>query len=142
MPGNNSFQNNNTILGQSFLNSKIEQENTPIARDIKLTGSATTFAPNLMNKHAFIKYIANTNDVSTVTFNSPVKYVNRTLLNLSLDNSQNTLPKSFKFSPDYIFLDEVIGTDTIVVDGGKTQIWYGAIVGGKVYFRNESDSTN
>jgi hypothetical protein len=142
MPGNNSFQNNNTILGQSFLNSKMEQENTPIARDIKFTGSATTVTPNLMNNHAFIKYIANVNDVNTVNFNSPVKYVNRTLLNLSLDNSANTASKVFNFSSDYIFLNENPGTTSIVVAAGKTQIWYGTIVKGKIYLRDESDSTN
>jgi hypothetical protein len=142
MPGNNSFQNNNTILGQSFLNSKMEQENTPIARDIKLTGSATTFTPNLMHNHAFIKYIANVGDVNTVTFNPPIKYVNRTLLNLSLDNKANTAAKIFNFPADYIFLDEAPNTTSIIVGAGKVQIWYGAIVEGKVYFRNESDSTN
>jgi hypothetical protein len=136
-----NFQSNTSILGQFFANEKATQENSPIVREIKINGGEN-ITPNFLNAHAFVNYVAPTGDISGVTFNPPIKTVNRSLFNLSLDNSNNTANKVFTFHSDYVFLDEPTGTSIITVTGGKTQKWFGAVIGTKLYLREQSNSTN
>jgi len=141
MSKNNLFQANTSILGQFFSNEKAAQENSPIVREIRIDGG-DNITPNFLNAHAFVNYVAPAGNTATVKFFIPQKMVNRSLFNLTLDNSNNTAAKIFNFSTDYVFLDEPTGTSIITVAGGKVQKWFGAIVENKLYLRTQSNSTN
>jgi hypothetical protein len=138
-----NFQSNTSILGQFFSNEKATQENSPIVREIRIDGG-DKITPNFVNAHAFINYVAPAGNTGSVQFFTPIKMVNRSLFNLSLDNSNNAAntSKVFTFSSDYVFLDEPTGTSIITVTGGKTQKWFGAVIDGKLYLRTQSNSTN
>jgi hypothetical protein len=144
MPNNKTYQNNNTILGQNIVNpaSKRQfQSPDTDAREIVLMASDSNIDVNLGFDHAFItiKVPVNSN-LSTFNVNSFLKADNRSLINLTLDNSGNASSKTFVFTNDFKFLDDP--SSSILVNPGKIQIWYGAIVNGKIYLRVQSDSTN
>jgi hypothetical protein len=137
-------QFNDTILGQSTKNPnamKVFNKPDTDSRYIRITGGESTITPNLMHDHSFIYYVAPIGNVQNVNFYYPIKAENRSLHNLTLDNSNNTASKTFTFSNEYIFLDD-LGNNTYVVDAGKKQVWFGVIINGKFYLRVESDSTN
>jgi hypothetical protein len=139
-----SFQTNNNILGQSSKNPnamKVFNKPDTDARLISITGDSSTIEPNLMFDHAIIVYTSPIGNVTPVSFLKPnAKYENRTLLSLTLNNTQNTGSKTFVFSPEYKFLDDV-GVNTYTIPAGKSAVWYGAIINNRIYLRVQSDST-
>ena len=136
----------NTILGQSTRNPRAMQVfNNPDtdSRQILINDASTSITPNLMHDHSFIHYVSPIGNGISVNFYYPIKAENRTLHSLVLDNSNNTLSKTFVFSPEYSFLDDPTNTsNTYTVLPGKKQVWYGTIVNGKFHLRVASDSTN
>jgi len=145
MPNNGTYQNNNTILGQSTTNPKaMKVFNVPDTdcRQIKISGGATSITPNFMYDHCIVTYVAPINNTQTVHFNYPAKIENRSLHSFILDNRSNNNTKTFSFSADYVFLDDPSGNNIYDVDGGKVLSWYGAVINGKFYLRLRSDSTN
>jgi len=141
-----NVQLNNTILGQSTRNPKTMQVfNKPDtdSRQILLTDNSSVITPNLMHDHSYIHYISPIGNGLPVSFNYPTKAENRSLHNLILDNSNNTLAKTFSFSPEYVFLDDPSNTtNSYTVTPGSKQVWFGTIITGKFYLRVASDSTN
>jgi len=144
MPG--TYQQNNSILGQSQTNPRAMRAfGVPDtdSREIKITGSSTTITPNFMFDHTFTTYISPVANGLDVNFYYPTKAESRSLHRLCLDNSNNTVSKFFTFSPEYVFLDDMNNTTkTYTVGAGKKQVWYGAIITGKLYLRVDSSSTN
>jgi len=136
---------NNSILGQSQTNPKAMQVfNKPDtdSREIRIMGGDQVI-PNLMFDHSYLTYVAPVANGLPVQFSYPTKAENRSLHHVCLDNSNNTVSKTFTFSPEYVFLDDMTNTSkTYVVNAGKKQIWFGTIINGKFYLRVESDSTN
>jgi hypothetical protein len=137
---------NNSILGQSQTNPKAMQIfNKPDtdSRAISIVGGPTSVTPNFMFDHAYLTYFCPTGNGLPVTFFFPIKYENRSLHHLCLNNSRSNWPRTFTFSPDYVFLDDPTNTSrTYIVAPGKKQVWFGTIINGKFYLRVESDSTN
>jgi hypothetical protein len=137
---------NNSILGQSQTNPKAMQTfNKPDtdSRDITIVGGPPSVTPNFMFDHTYLTYICPTGNGGPVNFYFPVKFENRTLHHLCLNNSSNTVSKTFTFSPEYVFLDDPTNISrTYTVAPTKKQVWFGTIINGKFYLRVESDSTN
>jgi hypothetical protein len=139
------FKNNFpiSVLGQSTLNPKSAKPNAAPdtnTRFIKLRGSGV-ISPDFLYDHTFLEYISPVGDTSLVNFEKPINAEDRSLHWLVLDNSNNSGSKTFTFSKDYVFLDN-ISANTYSVDGGKKQIWYGTYSSGKLQLRVASESTN
>jgi len=138
----NQFPNN--TLGQNSMNPRariIENAPDTDSRLIKIVNGATSVAPNLYHDHTRIEYIAPVGNSSGVTFSAPINTEEKSLHYLVLDNSNNTVAKTFTFSSDYVFLDD-LGVNVYTVAAGKKQIWFGIYTAGKLNFRVSIESTN
>jgi hypothetical protein len=138
----NEFPNNS--LGQSTMNKKakkiFDQPDTD-CRLIKYINGATSIYPNLMHDHTKIEYVAPTANLLEVNFYAPINTEDRTLHYLTLDNSNNTGSKTFVFSNDYVFLDD-LGVNEYTLIAGQKLVWYGTYTNGKLRFRVSSESTS
>jgi hypothetical protein len=136
----NQYPNN--TLGQSSMNSKARTiQNAPDtdSRLITIKSSATTINPNLMHDHTRILF--QPSKATTVTFNTPINAENKSFHYLVLDNKLNGASKTFNFSNDYIFLDNV-GTQNYTVSAKEKLVFYGVYEDGKLKLRVSGESTN
>ena len=134
----------NPVLGQSlFSKSGTSINNAPDtdSRYIDYKTNDTTISPNFSHDHTRINYMAPVGDTNTVTFIAPTNTEPRSLHWLSIDNSNNTGSKTFVFSADYVFLDDLANTArTYTIDGGATLVWYGTYYDNKLRLRVASES--
>lgn len=89
--------------------------------------------PDLMHDNTIMVYTAPAGQSQKVDIKSPRNAAERSLHKITLDNSNNSLSKLFKFNPDHSFLDE--NTNEYTLTGGEVREWFGAIVGGKFVWR-------
>jgi len=139
------FNNNwpNSSLGQNTKNPKMYKPfNAPDtdSRLIKVTNGVTSVYPNFMHDHTRFEYIAPTGNIQTVNFYAPTNTEDRGLHWLVLDNSNNTADKTFIFSADYVFLDN-IGVQTYTITPNDKLVWFATWTGGKLHLRKASEST-
>ena len=137
--------NPNNVLGQSAGNDKSKQKfNAPDtdSRYIKVTNGVLTVTPNLMHDHTIYEYIAPTGNAGTVNFYAPVNTEDRGLHWLVLDNSNNTVSKTFVFSGDYIFLDDPTNVaNSYTITPNNKMVWIATFTSGKLYLLKASEST-
>jgi len=107
---------------------------------INLTSQGTNVIPDLEFSHNFLKYISPVGNAQSVAIQSPVRWEDRSLQVLKLDNSNNTSPKTFTFSAAYDFLDEP-GVLIYTLSPGSVKVWYGAVFNGRICFRVSVDTS-
>jgi len=127
------------ILGQSLRNKRFLEniaEPDTDSRSILLTGEDVIV--DLMHDHSRMLYTVPVNNTSPVTMQNPIHKEERSLHNLTLDNMESGVVKTFTFGPDYIFLDGDL--NTITVNIGQKRVFYGAIINGKLYLRRSVET--
>jgi len=142
MSNSNQFQN--PVLGQSiFSKAGTSTNNAPDtdSRYIKYSNNDALIFPNLSHDHTRIHYISLSGNTQAVTFSAPINTEDRTLHWFSIDNTNNSAPKTFTFSADYIFLDDLDNTArSYSVPAGNIFVWYGTYYDGKLRLRVASES--
>jgi len=112
------------------------------SRGIELSSQGNSVTLNLMYDHTRLQYTAPVGNTTSVSFVALNQAEERSLHVLTLNNAANVSAKSFIFSSSFVFLDTVVPANTIVVDAGKTAVYFGAVILGKMYFRESIESTN
>jgi hypothetical protein len=112
------------------------------SRGIELNRQGLNVTPNLNYDHTRLQYTAPVNNTQPVSINTFLNGDERSLHTFILNNSANSTSKNFIFSPSYVFLDDAVVSNTKTVDAGKTAVYYGCIILGKMYFRVSVESTN
>jgi hypothetical protein len=107
---------------------------------VNLTVQGTNVVPDLQFSHNFLTYISQPGNSQTVTFQSPIRIEDRSLVVLILDNSNNTANKVFNFTNIYDFLDDV-GITSYTILPGQTLVWYGTTINGRVCLAESIEST-
>lgn len=107
---------------------------------INLTPQGTNVTPDLEFSHNYLRYVSPVGNVQTVTINSPIRWEDRSLQILILDNSNNSAPKTFNFSGAYDFLDDT-GVFSYTLSGGSVRVWYGAVFNGRICFRTSVETS-
>jgi len=137
---------NTPILQQQTRNSRVLKNVAAPDTDsrvIELVTHGNSVSPDLMHDHTRMKYTVAPGNVQGVTINSPENWEDRSLHWLELDNSNNTLDKTFTFNAAHVMLDDSLNTaKSYVITGGKKLSWYGTIINGKFHWRLSSESTN
>lgn len=139
----------NSTLGQSPFNPKASRiANAPDtdSRAILFNQGEVNVVPNLMHDHTRLTYVVPSGNLTVVSFTTPINTEERGLHWLTLDNSNNSnngASKTFQFSADYEFLDDLANTSrTYIVSAGKKIVWYGVWYDGKIRLRVAAESTN
>jgi hypothetical protein len=112
------------------------------SRGIELNKQGLTVVPNLIYDHTRMQYTVPVGDLNTVTIGNFINSDERTLHTLILNNSANIGNKTFIFTSNYVFLDDLVVNNTKVVTTGKTAVYFGTIILGKMYLRKSIESTN
>jgi hypothetical protein len=112
------------------------------SRGIELNLQGLNVTPNLNYDHTRLQYTTPVNNTQPVSINMFLNGEERSLHTLILNNSVNTFSKNFIFNPSYVFLDDPVINNTKTVDAGKTAVYYGCIILGKMYLRVSIESTN
>ncbi len=135
-----------SILGQSTISSKASRNVSTVKSDnrtINLASQGNSVSPDLMFSNTKMSYVSPTLNTQQVTINKFSNADDKSLHYILLDNSNNLTNKSFKFSSDYVLLDDPGNTTrTYSITGGKSLVFFGAIVSGKMQLRLGSESTN
>ena len=96
-----------------------------------------------MHDHTRMQYTSPPGNTQTVNINSPIKWEDITLHQLVLDNSNNSMSKTFVFSSSHNFLDDINNTTrTYIITPGKRMQWFGTLRNGTFHWRLSEESTN
>jgi len=112
------------------------------SRGIELNNQGSSVIINLSFDHSRCQYTASTGNTASVNFNGFINGEERSLHTLILNNASNSGSKNFIFSNSFVFKDLTLTNNTVVVSGGKTAIFYGTIILGKMYLRTSIESNN
>jgi len=112
------------------------------SRGIELNTQGLTVVPNLMYDHTRLQYTAPVGNTGSVSIGTFINADERSLHTVILNNASNSFVKDFVFSPSYIFLDDTVINNTKSVNPGKTLVYFGSIILGKMYLRKSIESTN
>jgi hypothetical protein len=131
------------ILSQN-LRQKSSWKNTSTpdtdSNNIQLASQGTSVIPDFEFSHNFAVYNSPVGNVQPVIINAPIRAEDRSLIVITLDNSNNTGSKTFTFTGTYDFLDEP-GVLAYTLAAGAVKVWYGSVYSGRVCLRKGSDST-
>jgi len=112
------------------------------SRGIELNKQGLSVTPNLMFDHTRMQYTVPVNDSNTVTIGNFINADERSLHVLILNNSANVSNKNFVFTNSYVFQDDVVVNNTKTITAGKTAVYFGSVILGKMYLRESVESTN
>jgi hypothetical protein len=133
----------NNILGTNPRNKNFFKDKAvpdTDSRFIEMSAQGISVTPNLKYGHAHLIYTCPVSVAPTITVNNFINPNDKGLYRVTLNNASNAITKSFVFSAAYVFLDNML--NTIAVSAGKTAVFFGCIINGKMYLRESVDSTN
>jgi len=135
----------NNILGQTPGNKdamRVFQDPDTDSRRVMILDGNTSVTLNLMYDHTRVEYVVPVGNTIPVTFNAPINAEDRSLHWLVLDNSNNTSPKIFTFTPTFIFTAGALPAlnTSVTVLGGQKAVWYGAYIDGAMHLRPSVES--
>ena len=137
---------NTNILEQNTRNKKFLKEVAnpdTDSRYIELVKHGLIVTPDMMHDHTRMQYTSPPGNVQTVSFVSPINWEDVTLHTLVIDNTNNSNDKTFTFSSNYLFLDDLSNTtNSYVVTAGKRMCWFGTLRNGELHLRISAESTN